>query len=167
MRALSLAAIVLLPLLALATTAQAEIRASDRFPLCTPYTFPEPRLEPPPSGAVSTESNTLELRPDGISILSGDVVLRDEERHLEAETLRIDEPGQTLRAEGPIRYWDDTLVIEGTKARADERAGTTRFSGAGYVVPEQHARGEADHVERLPDGRTRLTGASYTTCDPG
>ncbi len=168
MRALALALLSLFPLFAVTAVADEDtIQASERFPLCTPYTFPAPRLEAPPRGGMETESDTLDLVPDGVSVLAGDVALRDETRHLEAARLRIDEPAQTLHAEGPVRYWDDTLIVEGDMAAADEGAGTTEFSGARYLIPDRHARGEAARLARLPDGRTRLEGVSYTTCDPG
>lgn len=153
--------------LGLAGEATAEVLASERFGLCTPLTFPPAVLEAPPAGAMSARARRMELVRDGVSTLEGDVALRRGERQLVADRVTLDATTERARAEGNLRFWDDTVVIEGQEARMSSALDTGEFTGADFRVPEPHARGGAGRIRRLADGRTRMWDVRYTTCDPG
>ncbi|MFP4131342.1 MAG: LPS-assembly protein LptD [Thiohalospira sp.] len=151
----------------LAGQAAAEVRASERFGLCTPLTFPPAALDAPPDGAMSARARRVELVRDGVSTLEGDVALRRGERQLTADRATLNATTERARAEGDLRFWDDTVVIEGDQARMSSALDTGEFERADFRVPEPHARGGAGRIRRLADGRTRMWDVRYTTCDPG
>ena len=116
---------------------------------------------------VSAESDSGYYGDDGETILRGDVVLRRDTAQLEGPQVRV--PGSRERAfvEGPLALRDQGLLVRGQSGELSLVSDAAQVDEAHYVVHEQRLRGDARQLERLEDGRYRLTTANFTTCDPG
>ncbi|MBB3191282.1 LPS-assembly protein LptD [Halomonas cerina] len=131
------------------------------------YRAPDYRLPLPDEGEVSSESDSAAYGVEGETILGGEVVLRRADTQLEAPRVRVPADRETAYAEGPLALRDGNLLVRGEAAAFSLQSDAASIESAHYVAHEQRVRGDAVRLERLADGRYRLTEASFTTCDPG
>ena len=131
------------------------------------YVMPDYRLPEPPSGRVSTESDSASYDEEGETILLGEVVLRRDTSQLETPEVRVPASRERVFAEGPLALRDQNLLVRGGGAELSLVSDAARIDNAHYVIHDRHLRGDALQLERLEDGRYRLSSASFTTCDPG
>ncbi len=103
----------------------------------------------------------------GMSVFRGNAVLSRDGRSLAADELRFDESRGYAEAEGNVVFDDGDLRMESRQGHLYLESQTGAFDSALYRYRPMHARGEAGDVERLGPEQVRLTGATYTTCDPG
>lgn len=131
------------------------------------YVMPDYRLPEPPPGQVASESNSANYGEDGETILLGEVVLRRDTAQLETPEVRVPGSRERAFAKGPLALRDFNLLVRGDAAELSLVSDAARIDNAHYVIHDRHLRGDAVQLERLEDGRYRLTSASFTTCDPG
>jgi len=131
------------------------------------YVMPDYRLPQPPAGQVASESDSASYGDDGETILLGEVVLRRDTAQLETPEVRVPGSRQLAHAEGPLALRDQNLLVRGDAAELSLVSDAASIDAAHYVIHDRHLRGDADRLERLEDGRYRLSSASFTTCDPG
>ena len=131
------------------------------------YVMPDYRLPAPPQGRISSESDSASYGEDGETILSGEVVLRRDSAQLETPEVRVPGTRERAFAEGPMALRDQNLLVRGEAAELSLVSDAARIDAAHYVMHDRHLRGDARRLERLEDGRYRLSTASFTTCDPG
>ncbi|MGJ7456424.1 LPS-assembly protein LptD [Halomonas sp. RA08-2] len=131
------------------------------------YVMPDYRLAEPSPGRVASESDSARYGEDGETILLGEVVLRRDTAQLETPKVRVPGSRERAFAEGPLALRDQNLLVRGDTAELSLVSDAARIDNAHYVVHDRHLRGDAVQLERLEDGRYRLTSASFTTCDPG
>ncbi|MDX5379230.1 MAG: LPS-assembly protein LptD [Halomonas sp.] len=132
------------------------------------YVMPAYRLpatdEP---GQVRSESDSAYYGDEGETILGGEVVLRRGDSQLESPRVSVPPERDWAYAEGPLALRDINLLVRGEAGEVSLNSDAASIDTAHFVVHDQHLRGDALQLERLEDGRFRLTSASFTTCDPG
>ena len=132
------------------------------------YVMPEYRL---PAGETPEEvlssSDSAEYGDQGETLLRGEVILRRANSQLEAPQVRVNAARDVAFAEGPLALRDQGMLVRGDSARMALDSDAAQVDTAHYVAHEQRLRGDAQHLERLEDGRYRLSEASFTTCEPG
>ncbi|MFW6344963.1 MAG: LPS-assembly protein LptD [Halomonas sp.] len=131
------------------------------------YVMPDYRLPPPPGEKVASESDSADYGDDGETLLAGEVILRRDTAQLEAPRVRVPGSRETAYAEGPLALRDTGLLVRGEAAELSLNSDAASIDDAHYVIHDRHLRGDARQLERLADGRYRLTSAAFTTCDPG
>lgn len=104
---------------------------------------------------------------DGVSELSGSVLIEQAGRRIEAERLSWDEPAAEVRAEEGITLIQDSMRIRADRADYDLDAGTGSFEGTEFVVPSRALRGVADSMNLQANGDSRLEGVLITSCAEG
>lgn len=108
---------------------------------------------------------------DGSTVVEGSVVLTQGDRRIEADRITLDGATRKVEAEGALRYSEPGVLLEAQRARIALRERTGTLEEVQYTVPQRHGRGEGKRAEFIgrPDkhDELRLTGATYTTCDPG
>ena len=119
-----------------------------------------------PAAPLEFSADSASFDREGISSLSGDVLIRQGNRALEAATAIYDHRHHTVQASGTIHYRDHTLEVTGEEATLDLRTNTGSFRQARYHLPLQHASGTALSLSRIDQEITRLRQVSYTTCNP-
>lgn len=132
------------------------------------YIMPAYRL---PAGdvpdQVRSESDTAYYGDDGETILGGEVILRRADTQLESPRVSVPPERERAFAEGPLALRDLNLLVRGEAGEVSLVTDAASIDAAHFVVHDRHLRGDAMQLERLEDGRFRLTSASFTTCDPG
>ncbi len=131
------------------------------------YVMPDYRLAEPPPGRVASESDSASYGEDGETLLRGEVLLRRDTVQLETPEVRVPGSRERAFAEGPMALRDRNLLVRGDAAELSLVSDAAQIDNAHYVIHDRHLRGDALQLERLEDGRYRLSSASFTTCDPG
>jgi LPS-assembly protein len=140
----------------------------DPWALCTPDMAPV-HAPASPAGDPRIQLFANEARVDrlGVSVFRGNALLSQDGRTLAADELRFQESTGYAEAAGNVIFDDGDLRMETHRGHLYMDSQEGAFEGAIYRYRPMHARGEAGDVQRLGPDRVRLTGASYTTCDPG
>ncbi|MCE8033507.1 LPS-assembly protein LptD [Halomonas sp. MCCC 1A11057] len=118
-------------------------------------------------GQVRSESDSAYYGDEGETILGGEVILRRGDTQLESPRVNVPAARDRAHAEGPLALRDLNLLVRGEAGEVSLNSDAASIDSAHFVVHDQHLRGDAMQLERLEDGRFRLTSASFTTCDPG
>ncbi|SIT71070.1 LPS-assembly protein [Ectothiorhodosinus mongolicus] len=104
----------------------------------------------------------------GISELIGNAEAHQDARSIYADRIEYDEAQGRVDAFGNVQLdVASELSITGPEGFIFLETLQGEFREAEYFLYPRHARGEADLIEPRGENRTRLTRASYTTCDPG
>ena len=105
------------------------------------------------------------------SSLVGHVMLQQGNRTLYADQVSFEHNAETRRIEavkanGHFLLTQPGLQIEGLEASADFLDGLLTIREARYLLPQDHARGEADKIALSIEKNLLLKKARYTTCPP-
>jgi LPS-assembly protein len=149
----------------LVVAAPASSSASSPTPLQS-----SPRLMPLPRGDASRrlpivlQAQKITTQPDLQTVAEGDVEFRRGGLVIQADRLSYDTPGDLARAQGHVKVSREGAVYSGPELEVSVQ----RFEGF-FLRPEFEfmslgAGGSAQKLEFLGNGRTRATGALYTSC---
>ncbi|MFC6669675.1 LPS-assembly protein LptD [Marinobacterium aestuariivivens] len=133
----------------------------------------EPEMEVADSGIpfnlqpvlIAAASSQSEL--GGLTQLEGGVEVSQGGRQLSSEYAEYDQLTQLVRLEGQVRYREKGVLMVSDAAQTNLNNLETIFSRSEYVLHPQHARGYAERILRLEDGRIRIEDGAYTQCEPG
>lgn len=148
-----------------------SVHAADgQWDLCPPVETPAPVED---TGAAEGEGERTVLSADEAlseegqtAVFRGDVeVLRSGSR-LRADTARYYKDRDTVEAEGNVTYQSEAAVFDAERARVDLGQNRGELEATSYYIPSVHAFGKAEKVEIRGEERTRLEGATYSTCPP-
>lgn len=110
------------------------------------------------------------------AIFSGNVDVRQGNSRLYAEKVRLQQQTspdgtgvvRTVNASGNVRYDDDQVILEGTKARANLTTKDTNVWQGHYQMVGRQGRGQAQLMKQRDNSRyTILEHGSFTSCLPG
>ncbi len=162
----------LLSLLACATgspTRAADLADSPGPYLCPEELFQDQEIPPalrrsPVSSTMPIEvsSDSLDLSLEGERRLSGNVDVKQGDRHISADEVRVDARGRSIHVEGNVRYHDPELRVSGETG--EYNAGVASIEQAQFELPRQPARGSARSLNLNAQGQITLKGVAYTTC---
>lgn len=164
-----LSVLALTGLMVLARPALAE---EDPWALCPPPATPWPvpsGVPPAPSAdpeLVRGWADRAEREADGTAIFTGDVILHQADRQLEAQRARYEPATEDFEAFGEVRLFQDDFTLLGEDARVNLQTLRGDLNAARFHLAERHASGEAERIHLLGEDRTRLDGATYSTCPP-
>ncbi len=113
------------------------------------------------------DADRSETQLGGLTVLEGNVQLRQRGRYLRGDQAEIDQISNHISMNGNIRYREPGLLLTGDHAQTNATSGETLVSNASYVLHEQALRGNADQIIRLEDERVRLEQSTFTLCPPG
>ncbi len=151
-------------------TRAAEPVALNPLPLC-----PEAALSlGQPSGikrtpvsadqAIEVSSDSARVDIAGDATVAGKVVVRQGDRRLTADEVRIDTAHNGIDVNGNVEYADPELQVRGEAGRYE--GGTAQFQGADFQFLQQPSRGHAGSLSLDAQGVLRLGDVRYTTCPP-
>lgn len=126
-----------------------------------------PDVSPLPDGRIEAEANESTLNKNGDTLLTGDVVLQQEDRILRADKANWYQSREAGDFAGNVSLVTPDLVLQGEAADISQSSGEINFYQAEYSVPQRHFRGSADHIETLEAGQINLSAATFTFCEPG
>jgi LPS-assembly protein len=124
---------------------------------------------PAQKGPTTIEAQSIEGIADLEVTARGAAELRREDLTVFGELLRYNQEFGRVEAEGGVRLQRDGGRFFGPRLRYDTLNDTGVFEEAGFLIrgDTQTARGSAERVEFLGKNRLRLTGGTFTTCEPG
>ncbi|QEA39088.1 LPS-assembly protein LptD [Pistricoccus aurantiacus] len=132
------------------------------------YVMPEYLLPPGDTPRqVRSSADSARYGEAGETILSGEVILRRDDSQLEAPQLTVNAARDRVSAQGPLALRSSGMLVRGNAAELSLDSDAASIDSAHYVAHQQRLRGDAQQLQRLEDGRYRLTEASFTTCEPG
>jgi LPS-assembly protein len=117
------------------------------------------------SDDIQVISDGARVEADGATHVQGNVELRQGERSLHGQDVRIDPNNRSVTVSGDVQYRDAELQVSGESGGFAN--GEAHFNGAQFQMPLQPARGSADLLSLNQSGVVRLEGVHYTTCPPG
>jgi len=160
-------------LLAVLAATAARAAAEDCGPPATAADSAAASSEGAVSSPRSAAEDVIEITSEGAEVsragdarLLGEVIIRQGERTITAETATFEAATRSFRVEGSVEYSDPRLRIGGaTGSWSSERGGL--FTEAEFELPQQPARGNAASLQLTPEGNLGLRDVSFTTCPAG
>ncbi|HWT14168.1 MAG TPA: LPS assembly protein LptD [Patescibacteria group bacterium] len=139
-------------------------------PACVAPLFPSvagAALTPEQRAVANTEVGAGSVRVLGEDQyrLEGEVVVNRADQWLWSERIDYNAADGTMQSPGPMR-----LQNEGLLARADsaiwQETGASSLTGLQFQLRDGRGNGRADAATLDAEGKTRLSAASFTSCDP-
>lgn len=156
----------------LAAPGQAAEEVVDIWALCPPPadSWPLPSALPPGGpadpGTIRVWSDRAIRDQAGVATFTGDVVLRQAERQLEAGRASYRPQTDEVEAHDEVRLFQNGFTLLGSDARMNLESRRGTLEAARFHLAERHASGTATRIHLLGEDRTRLEQASYSTCPP-
>ncbi|HEX3897256.1 MAG TPA: LPS assembly protein LptD [Rudaea sp.] len=97
--------------------------------------------------------------------LEGDVRLQRLDQLLRSDFLTFDTETTDYTADGNVRMQDDALLLSGDHAKGTVTPSTTYVTNARYQLLQERGNGTAATVNETDPDHTKLTDATYSTCD--
>ena len=115
------------------------------------------------------DADNLQGHQDRETEAEGTVRLRRRGKAVAADWLRYDKPSDEINARGNVRLEQRGDVLEGTEMRynLDTERGTMEKPKYQVRVNATRGRGEGDQMVFEGQGKYRLLGGNYTSCDVG
>lgn len=104
---------------------------------------------------------------EGRYSFSGDVSLERADQWLGADEVLYREMEDRVDARGSLLYGEEGLRLFAEQGYMLLGAGSGELDRARYLVPETLTQGETDRIRLDEDGVVHLSGATYSTCEPG
>ncbi len=104
--------------------------------------------------------------PQGGSKLSGNVLIDQPGRSVRADQLSLDASQTIASAEGNVRIADSGMISLSEKATYNLTDQSGKSTNTAFISEAQKAHGQANEIDRGTNGITRLTNATYSTCEP-
>lgn len=131
------------------------------------YLMPSYSLDAPKDPSqVNSQSDNASYSEQGLSTLNGNVILRKQNEQLQATKATLNSTRTGVALTGPLTYRQPNTLLRGSTGNVSLNSDAADVEQAHYVFDTSHARGDADSLQRLDDGRYMMRNATYTTCDP-
>jgi len=119
-----------------------------------------------PDSHLVLNADHVDLKQDGISRLTGSVLVSQNAREFSGQQLDYDKADQHLRVDSQSLFRDPSLIIKSQSLDYDLVAEQGIFNQASYTLIPLAARGQSERIEVARSGWATLDQVSYTTCAP-
>ena len=107
------------------------------------------------------------FNPTGDSSLEGNVVIDQEGRQIRADQVTIDQTQTYAKARGNVQLAQGGLVTQSDSINYNLKTQQGELNDSFYIAEQQHAHGQAEHIEKTSASTLELSNATYTSCPPG
>lgn len=118
-------------------------------------------------GKTHLQSDKIELSEKNVSRFKGNVVIQQKDKRIETEQAEYIKQTEQVEATGNVRFVTPTIQIKSESASFNLKSNQATLQKSEYQSLNSRARGEASKIEMLSPNETKLSDATYTTCDPG
>jgi len=148
---------------------RAELSADhqERLPEFCSGDYRVPEFAELPDGRIEAEADESTSDRQGNTLLQGDVVIRQRNQRLRADTVRWNQQDASGDLNGNVTLASPDMVLAGDSASVKGGGAEVNFYDAEYSVPLRHFRGTADAIETPEENQINLTNATFTFCEPG
>lgn len=146
-----------------------DASAEKGFPFCPagldipPRPVVEDVLEP---GDIHVLADDVDLTEGDISHLTGHVQMTRDQQQVVADKVDYSEPADNADLWGDVRYWDESVYLQGKSAHLEFEDGTGSAQEADYRVLGNRGHGSAAELFWDVGKETRGTDIEYSTCEP-
>ncbi|KHT65535.1 LPS biosynthesis protein [Photobacterium gaetbulicola] len=98
---------------------------------------------------------------------TGDVIVRQGNRTVVADTAKLQQPENIVTAEGNVYFHDGTIEVYSDRIQSNLDTEDSQMDNAVYNMTCEAGRGEAERVTKNGISYYRLKNGTYTTCPPG
>ncbi|NPU92296.1 MAG: LPS-assembly protein LptD [Gammaproteobacteria bacterium] len=120
----------------------------------------------PADSKVFATANQFDTSADGRLVLEGDVKIRQGNRELESDTVRLDRTSRESELSGNVMIRQPGMLIRGDQAKVNMDRKEIDARGTEYVIHSIHAHGTAGRIHNKGEKKLILDESSYTTCEP-
>ncbi|MCA6064235.1 LPS-assembly protein LptD [Thalassolituus marinus] len=124
-------------------------------------------IEPIEGQQIEVEADQSLVSKSGDTQLQGDVVMRQADRQVNADTAYWYQQRGFAEFRGNVTLQSPEVTLHGDSADFDQTGGQLTFRQAEYSVPQRHFRGSAASIDSSDEGRIDLADATFTFCEPG
>ncbi len=115
---------------------------------------------------IDLSSDDASVGADGRATLSGNVDVRQGNRHIKANQLQVDRNREAIQTNDHIDYQDPLVHVTGSSGKYSA-AGGGEFTSAQFWLSQRGARGTAQEMRLTPKGVLDLTKVTFTNCPVG
>ncbi|VAW62583.1 LPS-assembly protein LptD @ Organic solvent tolerance protein precursor [hydrothermal vent metagenome] len=99
-----------------------------------------------------------------LSIFSGNVLIEQHLKRLQADQVTYDKKNQRLEVDGNIRIDTESMALSANSGWVNLLTDESEFSGSTYYIPEAHLSGSTPLLTATGDNKTILTDTRFSTC---
>jgi LPS-assembly protein len=115
---------------------------------------------------IHIDSDAASITADGLAVLTGHVLARQDQRSVAADSVTYDEKTGKLVVKGAVDFEDPMIGVKSDTGTYDALGGAD-FNQANFRIFDRNGRGFAKDMAVHPDGKVDLTKVRYTTCPVG
>jgi len=131
------------------------------------YVDQEQRALDPSSQPIQGSAEVSQTDENGITTLTGNVVLSQGNRQIKSEQATLDRDAGTASFTGRTQFRQPGLLLIGEAPEVDLNSDEITIHDAKYVGHKSHMRGTAKKIYRDTTGVLRIDQGSVTHCQPG
>ena len=117
-------------------------------------------------GKIHLQSDKVELNEDNVSRFSGNVVIQQTDKRIETDQAEYTKQTEHVEAQGNVRFIAPDIQIKSESASFNLKSNQALLKKSEYQSLTSRARGQASSIEIKDKNTTKLSDATYTTCDP-
>ena len=117
-------------------------------------------------GDTYVNADRIDLIEQGVSQLEGSVEMTTDTWSAQADEATYSDTGNFVDLSGDVKFWEESLFLDGDRAHIDLNDNTTRVNAARYYIPDSDAWGEAEELFIDPGTLTSGKNMAFTTCAP-
>ena len=118
-------------------------------------------------GKIHLQSDEIELNEKNVSRFKGNVVIQQANKRIETEQAEYKKQSEQVEASGNVRFITPSIQIKSESASFNLKSDQAILEKSEFQSLNSRARGEASKIEMLNPDETKLSDATYTTCDLG
>ncbi|KAF1713443.1 LPS-assembly protein LptD [Pseudoxanthomonas sangjuensis] len=96
---------------------------------------------------------------------NGNVTLQQGDKYLHADNLEYNQGDSTYIATGSVQYQDSAMRVVAERLHGNQETESHQLENVKYQLVSRRGNGGAERIE-MGGAEGRLTGATYSTCDP-
>jgi len=131
------------------------------------YLVPQLPTEEATDANIHASSDRFDTLPDGTNVLSGNVVLKQGNRELFSDEVRLNRATRETSLAGNVKIRQQGMLILGDSAEINLNEKKLDVQNTEYVIHGIHVHGSAGRIYNPEDRVLVLDKSSYTTCEPG
>ena len=117
-------------------------------------------------GKTHLQSDNVEFNEKDISRFNGNVVIQQKDKRIETDQAEYIKQTEEVTAKGSVRFISSKIKIESESAHFNLKTDQANLTNAKYQSSNTRAHGTASKIEIINEDVTKLSDATYTTCDP-
>jgi len=151
----------------LACVAVTAVSAEDLNNCMTTAKSAQPESPDLSSATITLGADRADIRPDGTSLLEGDVSVSYQNRMIRADAASYDANTGAVNVDGEVELSAPNLSISGGRAQFSSLSDAGSFEDARFELLDRNGRGDAKKIEVSDNNRLTLRDVRYTACPEG